>query len=69
VDAEGAAANASLRTGDVLLMTLDELHTALDSGAEVVRLRFLRGAAQPGSRRLPVREAAVRLVKRRAEAA
>jgi serine protease Do len=69
VDAEGAAATASLRAGDVLLMTLDELHKTLDSGADVVRVRFLRGAAEAGSRRLPVREASVRLARRRAEAA
>jgi len=69
VDAEGAAANASLQAGDVLLMSLDELHTALDSGTEVLRLRFLRGAADAGARRLPVREASVRLARRKAEAA
>jgi len=69
VDAEGAAARASLRAGDVLLLSLDELHKALDSGAEVLRLRFLRGAADAGNERLPVREASVRLAARRAEAA
>jgi serine protease Do len=69
VDPDGAAANASLKAGDVLLMPLDELHTALDSGAEVLRLRFLRGAAEGDARRLPIREVSVRLAARRAEAA
>jgi serine protease Do len=69
VDAEGAAASASLRAGDVLLMSLAELHKALDSGAEVLRLRFLRGPADGGKNRLPVRETSVRLAARRAEAA
>jgi S1-C subfamily serine protease len=69
VDPQGAAAAASLRAGDILLMTLEELHAALDSGAEVARLRFLRGAAEPASQRLPIRETTVRIARRRAEAA
>jgi len=48
------AESSSLRRGDILLCTIDELHGALDS-AGVVRLRFLRG----NSRR--VREAFVRV--------
>ena len=68
IEAAGAAAAASLKAGDILLMSLAELHAALDSGEEVVKLRFLRGA-EPDSRRLPVRETHVRLGRRRAEAA
>ena len=68
VDPEGAAANASLKAGDILLMSLEELHTALDSRAEVLRLRFVRGAEQSAAR-LPIREVTVRLARRRAEAA
>ena len=67
VDPDGAAAWASLKAGDVLLMSLDELHAALDSGQETVRLRFLRG--DPGVRRLPIRETTARLAPRVAEAA
>jgi serine protease Do len=69
VDPEGAAANASLKPGDILLMSLEELHTALDAHGEVLRLRFLRGEPGPGSGRLPVREVTVSLARRRAEAA
>jgi serine protease Do len=61
VDSEGAAANASLKAGDTLLMSLDELHGALDSGGDVLRLRFLRESK--------IRETFVRLARRRAEAA
>ena len=61
LDPAGAAASASLRLGDVLLSSLDELGDALDSGQEVLRLQFLRGDRQ-------VREAFVRL-RARAEAA
>lgn len=68
VDPEGAAASASLRAGDILLMSLEELHSALDSSVEVLRLRFARGAEQTAAR-LPIREASVRLTRRRAEAA
>ena len=39
----GAAAAASLRAGDVLLGSYDDLSEALDSGSEVIRLRFFRG--------------------------
>jgi serine protease Do len=62
VAAGGAAAAASLRAGDVLLCSFDELSDALDSGHDVVRLRFLRG------NRKQVREVSVR-VGARAEAA
>lgn len=50
-----AAAASSLRAGDVLVCSLDELHDTLDSGRDVVRLRFLRGD------RRRVREVSVRL--------
>jgi serine protease Do len=43
VEPGGAAAASSLRAGDVLLCSLDELGEALDSGNAVVRLRFRRG--------------------------
>ncbi len=43
VDSNGPAALAGLRAGDVLLGRLEDLHTALDSGSDTVRLRFLRG--------------------------
>ncbi len=62
VEPGGAAAVSSLRAGDVLLSSLDELSETLDSGHEVVRLRFLRG------NRAQVREVSVRLAAR-AEAA
>jgi len=62
VDPEGAAAAASLRPGDILLGTFDDLSDALDSGRDVLRLQFLRGGLSR------VREVFVRLV-RRAEAA
>jgi serine protease Do len=61
VDPGGAAANASLKPGDTLLMSLDGLNSALDSGGEVLRLRFLRESK--------IRETYVRLTRRRAEAA
>lgn len=67
VDPEGAAATASLRAGDVLLMPLGELNQALDSGQELLRLRFVRGAGSAG--RLPVREVTLRIAVRAAEAA
>ena len=62
VDPEGAAATASLKAGDILLLSLDELHTLLDGGTEVARLRFLRDITGPmtARERLPVREASVR---------
>jgi serine protease Do len=62
VDPAGAAASAGLRTGDVLLGGLEDLHAALDAGNETVRIRFLRD----DTRR--VRETVVRMGAR-AEAA
>ncbi len=62
LEPDGAAAAASLRPGDILLTSFDDLSDALDSGREVVRLRFLRGD------RTRVREAVVGL-RARAEAA
>lgn len=62
VEPGGAAAASSLRAGDVLLCSVDELSDALDSGHDVVRLRFLRGNFEQ------VREVCVR-VRARAEAA
>jgi serine protease Do len=61
VDPQGAAAAASLRAGDILLISFDALEDALEDGRDVLRLQFLRG----GNR---VREVYVRL-KARAEAA
>ena len=58
VDPGGAAAASSLRAGDLLLGSFDELGDALDSGREVMRLRFLRG------NRRQVREVAVRVAAR-----
>lgn len=52
---DSAAAAASLRAGDVLLGSLDDLGDALDSGSEVIRVRFLRES------QTRVREAYVRL--------
>ena len=62
VEPDGAAAAASLKAGDVLLCSFDELSGALDSGKDVVRLRFLRGDRER------VREVWVRVASR-AEAA
>jgi S1-C subfamily serine protease len=67
VDPDGAAALASLKAGDLLLLSLDELYSALDSGQPALRLRFMRGAPSIG--RLPVRETVVRLGERALEAA
>jgi serine protease Do len=61
IERGGAAEAASLRPGDVLLDSYDDLSDTLASGEDVVRLRFLRG-----SRR--VREAFVRLAGRAAAA-
>ena len=58
VDEGGAAAEASLKAGDVLLISMDALNDTLDSGRESVRLQFLRG---DGRR---VRETVVRLERR-----
>jgi serine protease Do len=55
VDPEGAAANASLLAGDILLTRYDALSTALDSGHPTLKLQFLRGD------HTRVREAVVRL--------
>jgi serine protease Do len=61
IEPNGPAAAASLREGDLLLGTFDELTTALDSGSEVLPVRFLRDDR--------VREAFVRLGARVQEAA
>jgi len=55
VEPDGAAAAASLRQGDILLGSFDDLGDALDSGRDVLRLQFFRGD------RTKVREAFVRL--------
>jgi serine protease Do len=39
----GAAHYASLRVGDVLLSSIDEVEEALEKGARLLRLEFLRG--------------------------
>jgi len=44
IDPAGAAANASLRPGDVLTGSFADLHEALDSGRDVIRVRFVRGS-------------------------
>ncbi len=62
VEPGGAAAAASLREGDLLLGSFDDLSDALDSGRDVLRLRFFRGGIER------VREVFVPLVAR-AEAA
>lgn len=62
VAAGGAAEAASLRAGDILLGSFDDLSDALDSNSEVIRLHFLRGD------RRKVREAYVRLREREAAA-
>jgi serine protease Do len=61
IEPTGPAAGASLREGDLLLSSFEELTMALDSGSEVLPVRFLRGAK--------VREAYVRLGARAQEAA
>jgi serine protease Do len=43
VDPSGPAARSSLRPGDVLLCSPDDLVDALESDGEVLRVRFLRG--------------------------
>ena len=45
VEAGSAAEDASLRPGDVLLISLVALHEALDRGHETLRLFFLRGGS------------------------
>jgi serine protease Do len=61
LEPDGAAAAASLRHGDILLGSFDQLQDALDSAGEALRLQFLRG----GNR---IREVCVRFAAR-AEAA
>ena len=51
----GAADQAALRAGDILLTRFDDLNTALDSGRDVLRLHFLRDDTRQ------VRAASVRL--------
>lgn len=46
VEPGGAAAGASLREGDILLGSFDDLSDALDSGRDVLRLRFFRGGIE-----------------------
>jgi serine protease Do len=55
LDREGAAANAGLRSGDILLTRHDQLLAALDSGRPTLRLQFLRGDIRQ------VRETVVRI--------
>jgi serine protease Do len=62
LESGGAAEAASLRPGDVLLISADDLTDALDSGCGLLRLQFVRGDPRK------VREVAVQL-ERRAEAA
>jgi len=56
IEPDGAAAAASLREGDILLGSFEDLGEALDSGREVLRLQFFRGD------RTKVREVFVRLL-------
>jgi len=58
VEDGGAAAEASIKPGDLLLSNMDDLNDALDSGREAVHLQFLRGD------RKRVRETVVRLARR-----
>ncbi len=46
VDPSGAAAAASLKEGDILLGSFDDLSDSLDSGSDVLRLRFFRGGIE-----------------------
>jgi serine protease Do len=55
VEPGGSADRASLRRGDILLTRLEDLHAALDSGRDVLRLHFLRGDGRQ------VREVFIRL--------
>lgn len=57
VSQEGAARNAGLRAGDILLTRYDALTEALDSGVPTLRLQFLRDD------RRRVRETVVRLAR------
>jgi serine protease Do len=63
VDPDGAAAQASLRPGDILVGTFDRLTEMLDSGNDTLRLPFFRGD------RSRLREVFVRVAPPRAEAA
>jgi serine protease Do len=47
MEAEGPAARASLRVGDVLLGSLEELRRRLDTRPEAIRIEFRRGGAGP----------------------
>jgi serine protease Do len=58
VDPEGAAAAASLRSGDILVGSFDTLSEALDSGRDAIRIQFFRGD------RTKVRETVVRLASK-----
>jgi len=62
VEPRGPADTASLRPGDILLGSYEQLNQALDSAGETLRLQFLRG----GNR---VRETVVRLAAPQAVAA
>lgn len=63
VDPNGAAAQASLRPGDILVGTFEHLTAMLDSGNDTLRLPFFRGDLSR------MREVFVRVAPRRAEAA
>jgi serine protease Do len=63
MEPDGAAAAASLREGDILLGSFDDLSDGLDSGRDVLRVHFFRGD------RSRVREAFVRLAGRQEAAA
>ena len=63
LDPDGAAAAASLRRGDILVGTHERLLEMLDSGKDTLRLPFFRGDTSR------LREAFVRVGRRRAEAA
>jgi serine protease Do len=64
IDPEGAAANVSLRQGDLLIGSFEDLSDALDSGRDVIPVRFIRGS-DPHR----VREVYVRLARSREAAA
>jgi serine protease Do len=63
VDPGGAAEAASLRPGDILVGTFDQLTAMLDSGRDTLRLPFFRGDLSR------LREVFVRVAVPRAEAA
>jgi serine protease Do len=62
VEEGGPAAVASLRPGDILLGSYEQLNESLDSGRELLRLQFLRGGNK-------VREVVVRFAAPQAVAA